>query len=241
VANLPAAFEGFTFLHLSDLHDKRFGPGQRDLLALIVRDRFDAVALTGDFIQYHQPQLVPALELVAALREWPIFFVNGNHEWHAHFKYRFREQLLEAGVRILKNRAEAMERGRGRLWIAGVDDPVTGRMDAAAALGGTDDGSPVVLLAHAPLAFPAAVQAGVALMLAGHTHGGQVRLPVLGSPYVSGMGFFPRWDYGMFREGRTTLIVSAGLGETRLPIRINSRPEIAFVTLRTARVGAGLS
>lgn len=234
VHNLPAAFHGFTILHLTDLHDKEFGRHGEDLLGMLSELRFDLVALTGDLVVGDDPRLDPAIDLVKGIRgftENPVFSVPGNHEWALALAPEFNARLEQAGVRILANNAEMLQRGKDRLWVVGVDDPVTKRDRLAQALRLTDAGSPRLLLAHAPLSFPQAVQAGVDLMLVGHTHGGQVRFPLIGAAYVPAMGCFPDWDYGLYRQGKSAMIVNGGLGESWLPIRFNIRPEVALVTM----------
>lgn len=134
-------------------------------------------------------------------------------------------------MQVLSNSAVALERGKDRIWVVGVDDPVTARDHLDRALLGTDNGSPRLLLTHSPHPYRHAVRFGLDLLLAGHTHGGQIRLPFLGALYVPSMGFLPRRDYGLHRSGQTTLIVSGGLGESGLPIRFNIRPEVSLVTL----------
>ena len=237
---LAPAFEGFTILHISDLHDKEFGRAGEELVSLLRQESFDMVALTGDLVTGDTPKLTPALELIAGLQAHsgrPIFSVSGNHDWRLGRGSEFNGRLREAGVRVLSNGSAALERGRDRIWIVGVDDPVTGRDRLELALRATDRNSPRLLLAHSPQLYPQAVHNGLDLLLVGHTHGGQVRLPVLGALFVPGMGFFPRWDYGLYRDGATTMIVSGGLGESALPIRFNIRPELALVTLQCSPAG----
>jgi len=234
---LPPAFEGFTILHLSDLHDKEFGSAGEELINVIRRESFDLVALTGDLVAGDHPRLTPALELIAGLRtNWgvPVLSVFGNHDWRLGRGGEFGIRLAEAGVHVLSNSAFRLERGEDRIWMVGVDDPVTARDHLDLALRGTDQRSPRLLLAHSPQLYPQAVQYRLDLLLAGHTHGGQVRLPLLGAPFVPGMGFFPTWDYGLYHSGATTMIVSGGLGESGLPLRFNIRPELSLVTLRSA-------
>jgi len=237
VRALPPEFEGFTILHLSDLHDKEFGPGGEELINLIGRERFDMVALTGDLVIGDRPRLTPVLDLVTALNErWgrPVYSVCGNHDWRLERAPEFNARLRELGVQVLSNRALPLERGQDRIWIVGVDDPVSSRDRLDLALRGTDRGAPRVLLVHSPQIFPQVVQNRLDLALAGHTHGGQVRFPVLGALFVPAMGFLPRYDYGLFRSGDSTMIVSGGLGESGLPIRFNMRPELALITLEKA-------
>lgn len=231
---LPAAFEGFTILQLSDLHDKEFGSGGNELIELLSRERFDLVALTGDMVVGDSPLLTPTLDLLAGFRKIsgaPVFSVPGNHEWRRQRATEFNGKLQEAGARVLSNGCTAIQRGEDRLWIVGVDDPVTQRDRLDQALDKIDDRSPKLLLAHSPQAYPQAAAHGIDLMLTGHTHGGQVRIPFLGASYVPSMGFFPRYDYGLYSSGPTTLIVSGGLGESGIPIRFNIRPEVSLVTL----------
>jgi predicted MPP superfamily phosphohydrolase len=235
VRSLPAAFEGFTILHLTDLHDKEFGRSGEDLINLVSSERFDLVALTGDMVVGVRPQFTPTLELVAGINRIsraPVYSVAGNHEWRLDRGAEFNARLGEAGVRVLSNGSAALERGKDRLWIVGVDDPVTRRDRLDQALEGTDANSPRLLLAHSPHPYPLAVKNGLDLVLAGHTHGGQVRIPLLGASYVPAMGFFPRWDYGIYSCGPTTMIVSGGLGESGLPVRFNVRPEVSLITLQ---------
>lgn len=231
---LPPAFAGFTILHLSDLHDKEFGSAGEELIQLLRQESFDMVALTGDLVTGDRPLLTPALELIAgiqAISGRPVYSVSGNHDWRLERGAEFNGRLREVGVRVLSNSAAPLERGQDRIWIVGVDDPVTFRAHLDQALRGTENLSPRLLLAHSPHPYPEAVRNGLDLMLAGHTHGGQVRLPILGAPFVPGMGFFPRWDYGLYSSGATTLIVSGGLGESALPLRFNIRPEVSLITL----------
>ena len=235
---LPPVFEGFTILHLSDLHEKEFGQAGENLIGLLRQESFDMVALTGDLVVGDRPRLTPALELVAGLRaiwDGPIYSVSGNHDWRLGRGGEFNARLGEAGVRVLCNSSAALERGSERIWIVGVDDPVTSRDRLDLALGGTDHRSPRLLLAHSPQLYLQAVSNGLDLLLAGHTHGGQIRIPILGAPFVPGMGFFPRYDYGLYNCGATTMIVSAGLGESGLPIRFNISPELSLVTLRSSQ------
>lgn len=235
VPGLPPAFDGFTILHLSDLHDREFGPAGEELIRLLGGERFDLVAVTGDLVVGESPRLTPALELFEGLLRTfgrPVYAVNGNHDWRLGRGGEFNGRLRETGAAVLSNSAVPLERGRDRIWLVGVDDPVTGRDRLDLALGRAERGAPRLLLAHSPQLYPRAVAARLDLVLAGHTHGGQIRLPILGAPFVPGMGFFPRFDYGIYRNGPSTLIVSAGLGESGLPIRVNIRPECSLVTLR---------
>ncbi|HJV36969.1 metallophosphoesterase [Geomonas sp.] len=234
IRDLPPSFEGFTILHLSDLHDKEFGKENERLIGMIAQERFDMVALTGDLVVGGAPSLLPALQIIAGIKRSsnvPLYSVPGNHDWMLRRGDEFNRQLTEAGVTVLSNRSTVLEAGGQRLFVVGVDDPVTRRDRLDEALKETDQGAVRLLLCHSPQLLPQASRHGIDLMLSGHTHGGQFRLPILGACYVPALGIFPRWDYGRFNSGRTTLIVSGGLGESCVPIRINIRPEFSVITL----------
>jgi predicted MPP superfamily phosphohydrolase len=229
ISGLPREFEGLTILHLSDLHSKWFGEKQNRLLKTINKEHFDLVVITGDLVNKKDPEPEPALELIKGLRNKSIFFVPGNHEWWSG--YTIREPLLSLGVNILENKSFKLTKGHSHLWITGVDDPYTGRDELDKALRNANDGQPIILLAHAPEIFPQGVNSQVELILVGHTHGGQIRLPFIGAVIVPGQKLFPQYDYGLYSEGKSKMIITGGLGESGLPIRFNIRPEIVFVTL----------
>lgn len=235
VRNLPAAFNGFTILHLSDLHQKEFGRNQTRLLDLINRQQFDMVAVTGDLVNKLWPDVEPALMMLRGLAPKPVFFVNGNNEYGALYRHRYSiaQSLGDVGVAILENRAVPLQRNGRHIWIAGVDSPpnLKDRLDRA--LAGVVDGAPIILLAHSPNIFQSVSAAGVDLLLVGHTHGGQIRIPWIGAIWAPQpqRGLFPQWDYGEFHEGKTTMIINGGLGESLIPIRIGLPPEIGLVTL----------
>lgn len=238
VAALPPAFEGFTILHLSDLHEKQFGNQAEELVRLIRHESFDIVALTGDLVVGNHPILTPALDLITAIRSFadrPFYSVSGNHDWRLERGKELNQKLADAGVNVICNRSMVIEKGGERISILGVDDPVTRRDRLPLALQDVDAKSPRILLSHSPHPYPQAIRNGIDLMLTGHTHGGQIRLPLLGAPFVPAMGFFPRYDYGLYRDGKSTLIVSGGLGESGLPVRFNIQPELALVTLERFR------
>ncbi|MHB8124267.1 MAG: metallophosphoesterase [Desulfitobacteriaceae bacterium] len=229
ISKLPTEFQGFTILHLTDLHSKEYGDAQRHLIELINRQQFDAVAITGDLVDKSNPSIEPAIALVKGLQSKPVFFVPGNHEWWTN--YQIKSSLEDNGVRILENGFFQYNIGNSHIWIMGVDDPFLGKDQLNKALTGVVDSVPKVLLAHAPNIFSKAVKASIDLVLVGHTHGGQVRLPLVGAVIAPGQGLFPEFDYGQFTSGSTKMIINGGLGESVLPIRIYNRPEIVLVTL----------
>lgn len=184
ISKLPVEFQGFTILHLTDLHSKEYGAGQKHLIELINRQQFDAVAMTGDLVDKSNPSMEPAVSLVKGLQSKPIFFVPGNHEWFTN--YQIKSPLKDLGVHILGNGHFKYNLGNSHIWMLGVDDPYLGRDQLDMALSGVSDSEPKILLAHAPNIFPKAMKGNIDLVLAGHTHGGQVRLPLIGALVAPG-------------------------------------------------------
>lgn len=230
INNLPQAFEGFTILQVSDLHGKLYGNKQKDLLEIIHNLDFHMVAFTGDLDSKYRPNSEPGVELISGLKNKPIYFVPGNHDWATG--YNFRESLVRMGVNILENRAEKFSLEGEHIWIVGVDDPYSGRAQLDKALENVSDHQPRILLAHAPEIYPVAIQQNIDLVLVGHTHGGQIRMPYLGALVVPGQGLLPDLDYGLYSNQATTMIINAGLGESVIPIRFNIQPELVLVKLK---------
>lgn len=229
IKNLPAEFAGFTILHLTDLHTKEYGFEQEDLIRLIKGRHYDLIALTGDFIDKRNPDFEPVIPLLKGIADKPAFFVPGNHEWGSGF--HIKDRLESLGVKVLDNKSSKIVLGSSHIWLVGVDDPYLGRAKLAQALENIPENAVKILLAHAPNIFPRALESGIDLTLAGHTHGGQVRLPLLGAIVVPGQGLFPKYDYGLFQEGGKSMIINGGLGESLLPVRFCNRPEIVLIKL----------
>lgn len=232
IPNLPREFEGFNILHISDLHSKWFGDKQEYLLETINEHKFDIVVITGDLVNKRDPKVEPAISLIEGLKEKSIFFVPGNHEWLSG--YTIKEPLESLGVHILENISFKFGKGNSHIWISGVDDPYLGKDDLNKCLSQIDDNEPNILLAHAPNIFNKASMLKIPLVLVGHTHGGQVRLPLIGAIVAPGQGLFPKYDYGRFNSQNTIMIINGGLGESVLPIRFNIQPEIVLISLTSS-------
>jgi hypothetical protein len=223
---------GLRVAFLSDIHAGSFmsrGDLCRIFGELAAREP-DLVCLGGDLINTREREILLFREPLRMLRPpLGIWAVPGNHD---HFWGRdlglWEAFLREQGVNVLVNRGARIERDGHGLWIAGVDDLTEGRPDLAAALEGSRDDEPVLLLSHHPDFFFESAAAGVDLTLSGHTHGGQVLLfgwtPLRHS-------LFGYWQGG-FSEAGASLYVSRGVGVTLLPLRIGAPPEIPILRLQ---------
>lgn len=236
---LPEAFEGFKISHVSDLHNAVFGRKNEKLLSLIRAAEPDIIAITGDLIDSRHTDIDSALAFVEAAAEIaPVYYVTGNHESRLDFD-AIEPRLIAAGARVLRNEAEYIEHSGERIRLAGIDDPSfirtggTAEERAAAELEQLGDGGGTftVLLAHRPELVEVYAEYGAGLVLSGHAHGGQVRLPLLGGLYAPGQGLLPEYDSGLFSLGETQMVVSRGLGNSVAPLRVNNRPELVIVTL----------
>ncbi len=203
----------------------------------LLAERPDLVLLPGDFVTTRNPfvRMLPIGPVAAALARLaaavPTFAVLGNHDWHYGGPLITRA-LEAAGVTVLANTARHLALADGALWLAGLDDMFTGHDDLEEALARVESGDPLLLLSHVPDIFPH-LPSRVALTVAGHTHGGQVRIPGYGP--IRTLSRLPRdMTYGLHeREGRH-LYVSGGVGVSSLPIRFACPPEIALLTLAGA-------
>ncbi len=227
--------DGYTIVHLSDLHSQRFGAGQSGLLKLAEGLEPDLILLTGDLVDRNRTRLTPALELAeGAAKLAPVFYVTGNHEWS--ISNREREELLDglsrAGAVLLDDRWTVLDVGESRLVLAGLSDQSLRNSTAGTLMEGVPE-ELTILLAHEPQFFTWYASAGADLVFSGHAHGGQIRLPLVGGLYAPGQGFLPRLTQGLYEVGDTAMVVSRGLGNSTFPLRVFNRPEVAVLTLRS--------
>ena len=238
---LPEAFDGLTIAQLSDFHyHPYFSAGViRKAVALTAELKPDLVALTGDFVtvsEFHKydpkaaEEAAPCAELLAPLKPTlGTFAVLGNHDSHTN-PGLVTEALSARGIRVLHNASVPLERSGARLWIAGVGDVLTGFADLKATLASVPAGEPSLLLAHEPDFADHSSRFQVDLQLSGHSHGGQVCLPLIGPPFLPTMG--RKYPRGLRRVRQTALYTNVGLGTIVAPIRILAQPEVTLLTLR---------
>lgn len=240
--DIPDGFEGFTFALISDLHNAQFGQEQERLMRLLREAQADAVVVTGDVIDKRRPGMQNALSFFAqTIRLAPVYYVPGNHEAVSAEYPALRRALEEMGVEILEDRALPLGRGGDMITLAGVSDPVFTTADpernTALMAQKLEDVLPksdlyTVLLSHRPELFDVYCAAGVNLTFAGHAHGGQFRLPWGQGIIAPNQGLFPKYTQGLYAKEGGKMVVSRGLGNSSVPIRLNNRPEVVAVTLK---------
>jgi predicted MPP superfamily phosphohydrolase len=228
-ARLPPAFDGFTILHLSDLHADISEGAMRSLVGLAEGLQYDLCVLTGDYRGRTHGPFDASLDAVERLRtrlRGPIYGVLGNHD-----SIEMTPRLAAMGIRMLFNECEPIVRGGQAIYLAGIDDPHFYRTDdirKAAAPIPKDAFS--ILLSHSPETYAQALEEGFALMLSGHTHGGQLCLP--GGVAIKLEAVIPRkMGAGAWQHGRLSGYTSTGAGTSLLPVRLNCPAEITLHTL----------
>ncbi len=236
---LPAAFDGYKIVQISDFHNSFLG---EEVVKILTKEKPDIIAFTGDLVDSVKTDVETALTLVkAAVKIAPCYYVTGNHEARLGEVYAALERELKAaGVRVLRNETAELVRGMEAIQLIGLDDPLFAERDEVL-YGGVlerklrgmelSEGFKL-LLSHRPEAFEAYVANDIQAVLSGHTHGGQIRLPFLGAIVAPDQGFFPEYDAGLVHQKDTDMIISRGIGNSRIPIRFNNRPEVVAVVLK---------
>ena len=231
-ARLPRAFDGFTLLHISDLHADMSQPAMRRVAELAATLDYDACVLTGDFRGKTFGPFAHAISGMERVREalrGPVYAVLGNHD-----TIRMVPALEAMGIRVLLNECVAIARDGARIHLAGIDDAHFFRVDNIEKAGDPipEDGF-AVLLSHTPEIYRQAAHAGFDLLLAGHTHGGQICLPG-GIPITLDSRLPRRFGAGAWRHGGMAGYTSVGAGSSIVAVRLNCPPEITLHHLECA-------
>ena len=240
---LPASFSGFRIAHISDLHNTEFGEDNKTLLQMLSDCQPDIIVITGDLIDAQHTDVKIALSFMQKTAQIaPTYYVTGNHEASSSQYDTLQVGLEAAGVTVLEDEITYLGHEGENIALLGLSDPdfaikgdLFGEVPAMVSTKLKEmleqERSYSVLLSHRPELFETYVACGVDLVLSGHAHGGQFRLPFIGGLIAPDQGLFPKYDAGLYTDGNTNLIVSRGLGNSIIPIRFNNRPEIVLIEL----------
>lgn len=236
---LPESFDGFKIVQLSDLHGAEFGEDGMELVEKVKELEPDIIALTGDFVT-DEGDLAAVEKLAARLvKLCPVYFISGNHEFGSGLAVKVRNILERAGVKYLSNEYLTISRGEDGILLGGVEDPLAyaDMLSPDELAQKMNDAAPdafKILLGHRNYWMTEYPELPVDLIFCGHAHGGLIRIPGVGGLIGTDRRLFPDFDAGQFNNGRYTLIVSRGLGNS-VPIpRVFNRPEIVCVELTRA-------
>jgi predicted MPP superfamily phosphohydrolase len=237
LARLPQGLDGLTIVQISDMHAGYLvGPAKvRRYIDMVNALSPDIVAITGDM--FHSGAVsawMCAAELSALRAPLGIYAVPGNHERRVPPEVG-ELPFRRAGLTVLANTAQRIQVGDDALWMVGVDDMIMRRGNLRQALQGVADAECKVLLVHEPDLADSASQYPIDLQLSGHTHGGQIRVPLLGALLLPVMG--RKYSMGLYRVDGMWVYTNRGLGVNRPPLRFSCRPEITLFTLRSNRTG----
>ena len=248
---LAATWDGFRIAQLSDLHyDDYFSVVPLRKAVEIVNDLHpDLIVVTGDFVTSHggRPRRSLLIRAAKAIESCAQLLVQmhassgilaalGNHDVDSDSAHII-EVLQSHGIPVLRNRSVPLQREDKRLWVSGVDDILTGRPRLDLALKEIPADEPVDLLAHEPDWADYVANHPVDLQLSGHSHGGQIRIPFLGAPYLPPLA--RKYPWGLRRIGQLALYTNAGIGTIEVPTRFNCPPEVTLITLRSAPAEGG--
>ncbi|MEB9613106.1 metallophosphoesterase [Bacillus cereus] len=241
-SKIPSSFKGYKILQISDLHNKKFGDNQDVLIQKIKSIDPDIIAITGDLIDSKSYDAEVSMQLIREIvKKYPVYFVTGNHEqWSGKYN-SLEKELKKYGVNVLRNEHVGIRNGKQEINLLGIDDPEFGT-------GNRDEGNIIideikkakiemqpdrynVLLSHRPEFIKEYTNERLDLVLSGHAHGGQVRLPFIGGLVAPNQGVLPKYTAGLYVEQNTSMVVSRGLGNSIIPQRILNRPEIVVVQL----------
>ena len=242
-SKLPQSFDGYRIAHVSDLHNAEMGKNNEELLTMLRDAAPDMIAITGDLIDSRNTDIEVALQFVReAVKIAPCYYVTGNHEARVNEYGELKAGMEAAGVTVLEDAKPKISMEGETITLIGVNDPsyrtdylfgdAESVMNAKLEeLHAENDGF-TILLSHRPELFDTYADHGMDLVLSGHAHGGQFRLPFVGGLAAPNQGLFPEYDAGIYTEGNTNMLVSRGVGNSILPFRINNRPEVILIELQ---------
>lgn len=229
---LGVDLDGYRIVQISDLHNAKFGKNNQKLVDRIRECAPDMIVLTGDLVDSNHTNVDRAVQFVNEIvKICPVYYVTGNHEyWLDTSEYeKLMDGLVSAGVVILDNQVVEISRGDAKFRLVGLDDKSLADGTLEALL--SDEKELTVVLAHEPQYFARYAGTGVDLVLSGHAHGGQFRLPFVGGIVAPDQGFLPEYTAGEYYMNGTEMIVSRGLGNSVIPVRLFNYPEIVCVEL----------
>ena len=243
---LPAIFNDFTIAHLSDFHYHPFFTAKPIARAVLLVNQLepDHIVLTGDFVTvpllhssersslHIKTQAEPCSALLAGLHaKWGVVAILGNKSRPDSQPDVVTECLEAQRIKVLRNDAWSVEQSGARLWVVGTDDVLLRAVDLPRALRVVPPAEATILFAHEPDFADVAANYPIDLQLSGHSHGGQVRVPVIGAPVLPELA--RKYPWGLRRLRKMALYTNAGIGTIRLPIRWNCPPEVTLLTLKT--------
>lgn len=242
---IPSSFNGYKIAHISDYHNKDW---DEKILIPLRNSKPNIIAITGDLIDSRKTNTDVSIDFVKkALEIAPVYYVTGNHEGRYSGYNSFKADLEALGVEVLENESKEhfSTLSSESIQIIGVNDPNFTRKTSELNTNYKilesfidpikDLEKFTILLSHRPEQYKLYQDKQIELTLSGHAHGGQFRIPFIGAIYAPGQGFFPKYTSGLYElEKGAQLIVSRGLGNSMIPIRINNKADLIIIELKSS-------
>lgn len=235
---IPVEFNGYKIAHISDLHNKDFGNKQSYLINKIKEISPDVIFITGDLIDKRFTNIDVSMEFInQAVNIAPIYYIPGNHEAYIEEYDDLKYMLLNSGITILDDKSIEIKKDNSSIDLLGLVDPnfyikskqILNTEDRLSEISKSDKFK--ILLSHRPELLDIYEKNNIDLVFCGHAHGGQFRIPYVLGMFAPNQGFLPKYTSGIYKKNLTSMIVSRGIGNSILPIRIFNRPEIIQITL----------
>ena len=225
---------GYRIVQISDLHNATFGKDNQRLMKKIEVLNPDMIVITGDVVDSNRPDVDVALDFAKrAAKICPTYYVTGNHEnWlSTEDKQRLLNGLSDAGVICLSDEVADIQMDNSTITLIGLNDESPRGNTLQNLVKNQDEETLQILLAHEPQYLEKYAMAKVDLVLTGHAHGGQFRIPFVGGLVAPDQGFLPEYTEGIHVEGQTTMVISRGLGNSVVPLRLFNLPEIVCIDI----------
>lgn len=247
-SKIPSGFNGYKILQISDLHNKKFGANQKNLISLTKEINPDIIVITGDLIDSRRTNKdnmnIATSYIKSAVDIAPVYYVSGNHESRSDLYEELKIIFEEYGVINMDNTHKNIQLNGVTISLLGLADICFNPIDnyeypnspfsfdeILRNLKTKSKNNFTILLSHRPELITLYAKENIDLVFSGHAHGGQIRLPFLGGIIAPDQGFFPQYTNGIHRLNSTSLVISRGLGNSLAPQRIFNRPELVVVTL----------
>ena len=242
-SKIPNEFNDYKIIQISDYHNERSNRLNKFLIEKLKNEKPDIIVITGDFIDPNRMHMEQSINFVKEIKGIaPIYYVSGNHEAKISNYEKWKNLLEEQEVIILENETKIIEKENSKINIIGINDPKMAHeksvknstiINKELEISNYNKDLFSILLSHRPEVFRTYVENNIDLVLTGHAHGGQIRIPFIGGIVAPNQGLFPKYTSGLFTENNTNMIISRGIGNSIIPFRINNRPELVVITLKT--------
>lgn len=248
---LPKAFDGFKIAQISDVHNTRSRDIKKSIVKHLDEAAVDITVITGDLFDSRRTNLTPVIELMDMIKGLSImYYIPGNHESRKPDVYNALKTTLysDYNVKTLDNKREKLQRNNSHIYLYGLRD-CDFYMEEQYVKDAFDEQKKItektvrnlridmsrfsILLAHRPEFFDVYSKSGANLILSGHAHGGQIRIPFVGGLVAPNQGYFPKLTSGVHEKNKAQMVISRGIGNSVFPFRINNRPELVIITLKT--------